>query len=54
MILQRTAAHTASGAKTPQRPSWKQMAGLASNGQTPPSDDEVAQWLAEHRVEKYG
>jgi hypothetical protein len=54
MILQRTAAHTVSGAKAPQRPSWKQMAGLASNGQTPPSDDEVAQWLDEHRSEKYG
>jgi hypothetical protein len=54
MILQRSAAHTAPGAKTPQRPSWKRMAGLASNGQTPPSDDEVAQWLDEHRSEKYG
>ena len=53
-ILERSAAHTASGATTPQRPSWKQMAGLASNGQTPPSDEEVAQWLDEHRSEKYG
>jgi hypothetical protein len=52
MILRRSAAHSASGAKTPQRPSWKQVAGLASNGQTPPSDDEVAQWLDEHRAEK--
>jgi hypothetical protein len=54
IILQRAAAHTVSGAEAPQRPSWKQMAGLASNGQTPPSDDEVAQWLDEHRLEKYG
>ena len=54
MILQRSATRTAPGAKTPQRPSWKQMAGLASNGQTPPSDEEVAQGLDEHRSEKYG
>ena len=54
MILQRSAAHMAPGAKTPQRPSWKQMAGIASNGQTPPSDQEVAQWLDEHRSAKYG
>jgi hypothetical protein len=54
MILQRMAAHTTSGAKRPQRPSWKQMAGMASNGQTPPSDDEVAQWLDEHRSARYG
>ena len=45
MILQRSTAHRAPGAKTPQRPSWRQMAGIASNGQTPPSDEEVAQWL---------
>jgi hypothetical protein len=54
LILQRSAAHGARGAKTPQRPSWKQMAGMASNGQAPPSDKEVAQWLDEHRAEKYG
>ena len=54
MILQRSAAHTAPGAKTPQRPSWKQMAGMASNGQMPPSDQEVAQWLDEHTSAKYG
>jgi hypothetical protein len=54
MILQRSAARTASGAKTPQRPSWKQMAGIASNGPTPPSYEEVAQWRDEHRSAKYG
>ena len=54
MILQRSAAHTAPDAKTPQRPSWKQMAGMASNGQTPPSDEEVAQWLDEHRSARHG
>ncbi len=38
----------------PQRPSWQQLAGLASTGQPPPSDEEVARWLGEHRSEKYG
>ena len=54
MILQRSAAHTAPGAKTRQRPSWRQMAGMASNGQTPPSDEEVAQRLDEHTSAKQG
>ena len=52
MILQRSAAHLVLGAKAPQRPSWKQMAVIGSKGQTPPSDDEVAHWLDEHRAEK--
>ena len=38
----------------PQRPSWRDMAGIASTGQTPPSDEEVARWLDDHRSEKYG
>lgn len=35
-------------------PSSRDLAGLISNGQTPPTDEEVAQWLDEHRMEKYG
>jgi len=50
-ILQRAAARLA---QTPPRPSWREMAGLAANGQPPPSDEQVAQWLDEHRMEKYG
>ena len=39
----------------PQRPSWREMAGLAAvPGQEPPSDEQVQQWLDEHRMEKYG
>ncbi len=39
----------------PQRPSWREMAGLAAvPGQEPPTDEQVAQWLDEHRMEKYG
>lgn len=39
----------------PQRPGWREMAGLAAvPGKEPPTDEEVAQWLDEHRMEKYG
>lgn len=38
----------------PQRPSWREMVGLASNGLEPPTDEQVAQWLDEHRIQKYG
>ena len=37
-----------------QQPSWRQLAGLASTEQPPPSDEDVARWLDEHRSEKYG
>ena len=50
-ILQRA---TAQIAHTPQRPSWREMAGMAANDQEPPTDEQVAQWLDEHRMEKYG
>ena len=50
-ILQRLSSHASS---LPQQPSWRQMVGLASNGQPAPSDEQVAQWLDEHRTEKYG
>ncbi len=40
--------------QAPQRPSWKELAGLAANGQEPPSDEQVKQWLDERRMEKYG
>jgi hypothetical protein len=39
----------------PQRPSWREMADLAAvPGQEPPTDEQLAQWLDEHRMEKYG
>lgn len=52
-ILARTREQMEGGVSA-QRPSWRQMAGLAANGQPSPSDDEVAQWLDEYRMEKYG
>lgn len=33
---------------------WRQLAGLFANGQEPPSDAQVQQWLEEARMEKYG
>jgi hypothetical protein len=50
-ILQRASSQLA---QAPQRPTWREMAGLASNGQEPPSDEDVVRWLDEHRMEKYG
>ena len=49
-ILQRA---TTQIARTPQQPSWREMAGMASNGQQPPTDEQVAEWLDEHRMAKY-
>lgn len=35
-------------------PDSQGLAGLIANGSPPPTDEEVAQWLDEHRMEKYG
>lgn len=35
-------------------PDSRSLSGLIANGQTPPTDEEVAQWLDAHRMEKYG
>lgn len=57
-ILQRATARLAEAPRPtqpPQRPSWREMAGLAAvPGQEPPSDEQIAQWLDEHKMEKYG
>lgn len=38
----------------PTSPHASRLAGIFNNGKTPPTDEEVAQWLDEHRLEKYG
>jgi uncharacterized membrane protein len=58
-ILERAIAHSAPRARsqeaeTQQRSTWEALYGIASNGQEPPSDEQVAQWLDDHRMEKYG
>ena len=30
------------------------LAGLLATDQTPPTDNEITQWLHEHRMDKYG
>lgn len=54
-ILQAISERLAEGRRSPQRPSWREMAGLAAvPGKEPPSDEQVAQWLDERRMNKYG
>lgn len=54
-ILQAVSERLAEGRRTPQRPSWHEMVGLAAvPGKEPPSDEQVAQWLDERRMNKYG
>jgi hypothetical protein len=49
---------TTPGARTSQGPSerstWDALYGIASGGKQPPSDEQVAQWLDEHKMDKYG
>jgi hypothetical protein len=37
-----------------ERSTWEALYGIASTGQEPPSDEQVAQWLDERRMNKYG
>ena len=36
------------------RSTWDALYGIASSRHEPPSDEQVAQWLDEHKMEKYG
>lgn len=38
----------------PRESTWDALYGAASNGQEPPTDEVVAQWLDERRERKYG
>jgi hypothetical protein len=58
-ILERVAAQSGApaqgaDAQPPERSTWEALYGIASSEQQPPSDEQVAQWLDEHRTEKYG
>ena len=39
---------------TAERSTWDALYGIASNGQEPPTDEQVARWLDEHQMEQYG
>lgn len=34
-----------------ERSTWDALHGIASNSQTPPTDEQVERWLDEHRME---
>ena len=51
-ILERVGVPLVEEPLTP--PDSRGLAGLIANGQTPPTDEEVAQWLDERRLERYG
>lgn len=54
-VLERAAASTKRQlGQVPEQSTWEALYGIASNGQEPPTDDQVAQWLDEQRMEKYG
>jgi hypothetical protein len=54
-ILERAAANSRpSTAQPSSRSTWDALYGIALSGDTAPSDEQVAQWLDEHRMEKYG
>ena len=38
----------------PREKTLEKALGLLATDQPPPTDDQVAQWLHEHRMEKYG
>ncbi|HEU4783433.1 MAG TPA: hypothetical protein VFS83_08855, partial [Ktedonobacterales bacterium] len=48
-ILERVASGQAgSSPEKPVRSTWEALHGIASNGQEPPTDEQVAQWLDEY------
>ena len=54
-ILERTAlSQLETNQKKPVRSTWDALHGIASGGEEPPTDEQVAQWLDEHKMDKYG
>jgi len=54
LILERAAVSNLTPPEAHQRSTWQAMYGLAANRQAAPTDEQVAQWLDERRMEKYG
>lgn len=42
------------GVDASERSTWDALYGIASGEKEPPTDEQVAQWLDEHKMEKYG
>ncbi|HEY1390704.1 MAG TPA: hypothetical protein VGF38_19370 [Ktedonobacterales bacterium] len=54
-ILERAASgQPVTGLEKPPRSTWDALHGIASDGREPPTDEQVAQWLDEHKTDKYG
>lgn len=59
MILRRAADQSGAPShlgesQAPKPATWDALYGLATSREEPPSDVQVAEWLDEHRMEKYG
>jgi hypothetical protein len=54
-ILERVASgQVETSLEKPVRSTWDALHGIASSGQEPPTDEQLAQWLDEHKMDKYG
>lgn len=54
-LLKSISAKTSGPADAMKRgPAVDEMVGLATTSESPPDDAQVRDWLAEHRLEKYG
>ncbi len=52
-ILERTAlGQLETSQKKPVRSTWDALHGIASGGEEPPTDEQVAQWLKERECRK--
>ena len=54
-ILERAATGSSRvSQEEPARSTWDALYRIAANGEEPPSDEQVARWLDEHKMKKYG
>ena len=54
IILERTASgQPETSLEKLDRSTWDALHGIASGGEEPPTDEQVAQWLDEHKMDKY-
>ena len=54
-ILERTVSgRVETSSEKPVHSTWDALHGIASSEQEPPTDEQVAQWLDEHKMDKYG
>jgi hypothetical protein len=54
LLAQRILDQVLTGDKTTTGDRWQDLAGLAASDYPAPDDHQVAAWLEEHRLEKFG